>query len=241
MNMESRFDRPPVHEAFNGAVHAVYRKWAALLPQRSELMVAFHASLGRLPDDATVIDIGMGSGGLAREILSTHPEIGRYIGLEPACDMVAAIPADLRLDHRLLVIEQGFDDWEGDTSVADAVVMRYVIHDFPDQLQTWYEKITRLLKPGGRFVDLDVTFAEDPKRTWPNRHNDIRLVRSVVCDNAAEEEAKERLIHHLCDEVAGYRPLAEHLEIIRSVGLHPKVLGRANNNYLLFAEKPPGR
>lgn len=230
-----------IYEDFNGAVHTVYRKWTALLPQRSELMVAFHASLGRLPDNATVIDIGMGSGGLAREILSAHPEIGRYVGLEPARDMVAAIHADLRLDHRLSVIEQGFDDWKGDTSVADAVVMRYVIHDFPDQLYSWYEKIAQLLKPGGKFINLDVTFAEDPEQTWPNRHKDIALVRSVVCDSKAEEEAKKRLIRHLCDEVAGYRPLEEHLEIIRTVGLIPKVLGWVNNNYLLEAEKPPGR
>lgn len=200
-------------------------------------MEQFVASLGSLPFSATIIEIGMGNGSLTSELLSAYPMISRYIGIEPAEAMVAAISASLRSDSRFKAINERFEAWESGSWKADAVVTRYVLHDFPDHLENWYRRIANMLKTGGRFVNLDVTLCDDPTETWANLDSVIQLANSVQTDDWGEETAKKRFIQHLREEVHRYRPLNDHLQILSMVGLESEVLARDGNNYLLRAVK----
>ncbi len=226
-----------IYEDFNGAGPRFYAKFARSLPNRDNLMEQFIACIGDLPNGASVVEIGMGSGSLAELLFQRFPTIGRYVGIEPAADMVASLPSSLITDGRFTAMNQGFEEWEGEPDSADLVVCRYVLHDFPDQLETWYGKIAEVLRPGSILVSLDVTIADEPERTQANLEEVIQLAERVTCEDQAEEAAKVRFISHLREEIDRYRPLGEHVEILRSVGLEPAVLGRSGNNYLLQAKR----
>ncbi len=226
-----------IYEDFNGAAPRFYAKFVPLLPQRTVLMEGFLAVLHGLPEGALVVDVGMGSGSLADTLFGRFPQIGQYIGIEPAEAMVAAIPSHLLADTRFSVVQQGFEDWDTVDSSVDAFVTRYVFHDFPDQLESWYTKIARMLKPGGTFVNLDVTFIESPAQTLANLNDTIRLAKSVVAEDEEELAAQQRFVQHLTGEMDRYRPVETHLALLRAVGLCPSVAPRSDRDYLLYAVK----
>lgn len=226
-----------IHEDFNGAMPRFYAKFVRTLPNRDNLMQQFVAATSNIPDGAIIVEVGMGSGSLAELLLQTFPTIDQYVGIEPAGAMVAALPSSLVLDDRFTTINQGFEDWEGSTNSADAIISRYVLHDFPDQLKDWYQKITDALKPGGIFLNLDVTIADKPEETQANLEEVIRLAESVTAEDKDERAAKEQFIRHLREEINRYRPLGEHIALLTSVGLKPVVIARSGNNYLLKATR----
>lgn len=227
-----------IHEDFNGAGPRFYAKFVQLLPHRNALMELFVAELVALPSSAVVVEVGMGNGSLAQQLLQQLPAISRYVGIEPAEAMVAAIPQDLLSDSRFQVVNRGFEDWYTQPSAADAVISRYVLHDFPDQLESWYGKIARALKPGGIFLNLDVTVAENSGQTRANLEEIVRLARGVVVDDPEEARAKKVFIRHLQGEIERYRPLGYHLGLLMRFGLVPNVIAQSGNNYLLCATKP---
>lgn len=103
-------------------------------------------------DGMTVLDVGTGTGLLAREALRTVHARGRVIGIDPSPSMMAAgrrtlsMPRVRAVGERLPFAERRFD----------FVTMGYALRHVPD-LDEAFKEYRRVLKPGGRVLLLEIT------------------------------------------------------------------------------------
>ena len=99
-----------------------------------------------------VLDVGTGTGLLAREIVHLLGSSGRVIGLDPSWNMMAAGRRELKLrfvqglGERLPFPDRQFD----------FVTMGYALRHVPD-LDQAFEEYRRVLKPAGRLLLLEIT------------------------------------------------------------------------------------
>ena len=99
-----------------------------------------------------VLDVGTGTGLLAREIIHLLGSSGGVIGLDPSWNMMAAGRRELNLRFVQGLGERlPFPD-----SRFDLVTMGYALRHVPDLDQT-FEEYRRVLKPGGRLLLLEIT------------------------------------------------------------------------------------
>ena len=129
--------------------------------------------------DATVLDVGCGTGRVTEALLTLAPE-GRVLGLDASADMVAL--ARERLGDRAQVWCQDVVDLNLDEPV-DAIVSTATLHWVPDHDRLWAQ-LARALRPGGA---LEVQCGGD---------GNIARVRAVIEDVAQE----------LAPELAGWSP-----------------------------------
>jgi trans-aconitate 2-methyltransferase len=104
--------------------------------------------LARLADvaaDATVLDVGCGTGRVTEALLALVPR-GRVLAVDASTDMVRL--ARDRLGDRAEVWQQDVLDLELDEAV-DAIVSTAALHWVPDHDRLWV-RLARALRPGGR-------------------------------------------------------------------------------------------
>ena len=111
--------------------------------------------LARLDENASLLDLGTGTGDLAREALSAFPK-ARVVGADFTLEMMRVGQKTGRLDFSTAdALRLPFPD-----SSFDAVVSGFLMRNVID-LQKALEEQFRVLKSGGRIVILDTT---RPKR-----------------------------------------------------------------------------
>ena len=99
-----------------------------------------------------VLDVGTGTGLLAREIVRLLGPSGRVVGLDPSWNMMAAGRGELNL--RLV---QGLGErLPFADGCFDFVTMGYALRHVPD-LDQAFKEYSRVLKPGGRLLVLEIT------------------------------------------------------------------------------------
>ena len=99
-----------------------------------------------------VLDVGIGTGLLAREIVHILGPSGRVVGLDPSWQMIAEGRRQLNVAFVQGVGEcLPFPD-----SHFDFLTMGYALRHVPD-LDQAFEEYRRVLKPGGRLVLLEIT------------------------------------------------------------------------------------
>lgn len=111
-----------------------------------------------LPEDGYLVDVGCGSGRLAKPLSAWLK--GRYLGLDLVPDLVAyARKIAARPDWRFQVIEHiGIPEEDGR---ADMVCFFSVLTHLRHEQSYWYlEEARRVLKPGGRVVFSFLEFRE---------------------------------------------------------------------------------
>lgn len=133
------------------------------------------ARLAPIAKDATVIDIGCGTGRVTEALLELVPR-GRVLAIDASADMVAL--ARRRLGDRAQVWCQDALDLDLDEPV-DAIVSTAALHWVPDHDRLW-SRLARALLPGGL---LEVQCGGE---------GNIDRVREVI-DAVARESAPELL------------------------------------------------
>jgi demethylmenaquinone methyltransferase/2-methoxy-6-polyprenyl-1,4-benzoquinol methylase len=99
-----------------------------------------------------VLDVGTGTGLLAREIVHLLGSSGRVVGLDPSWHMMTAGRRELNLRFVQGLGERlPFPDTH-----FDFVTMGYALRHVPD-LDQAFEEYRRVLKPGGRLLLLEIT------------------------------------------------------------------------------------
>lgn len=133
--------------------------------------------LARLDDNASLLDLGTGTGDLAREALSAFPH-ARVIGADFTLEMMRVGQKAGRLDFAAAdALRLPFND-----STFDAVVSGFLMRNVID-LNEVLEEQYRVLKNGGRIVILDTT---RPKKNilspfiWIHLHFVIPTLGKVV-------------------------------------------------------------
>jgi trans-aconitate 2-methyltransferase len=101
--------------------------------------------LNGIPPDATVLDIGCGTGRVTEALLGLAPK-GRVLALDASPDMVAL--AQQRLGGRAAVWCQNVLDLSLDQPV-DAIISTATLHWVPDHDQLW-PRLAAALRTGGR-------------------------------------------------------------------------------------------
>src|SRR3954454_18634781 len=103
------------------------------------------ARLEGLAEDATVLDVGCGTGRVTEALLALVPR-GRVLALDASADMVAL--ARRRLGDRATVWCQSVLDFALDEPV-DAIVSTATLHWVGDHDRLW-PRLAAALRPGGR-------------------------------------------------------------------------------------------
>lgn len=99
-----------------------------------------------------VLDVGTGTGLLAREIVHLLGSSGRIVGLDPSWSMMTAGRRELNLPFVQGLGERlPFPDGH-----FDFVTMGYALRHVPD-LDQAFEEYHRVLSPGGRLLLLEIT------------------------------------------------------------------------------------
>ena len=120
-------------------------------------------TLAQLQPGEQVLDVGCGTGTLAREVARRVGRTGHVAGIDPSAQQIAQARAqaarrNLPIDFQLGVIEQlPFPD-----QTFDMVFSTLMMHHLPAPLKRQgLAEIARVLKPGGRLVIADFTHKSD--------------------------------------------------------------------------------
>jgi demethylmenaquinone methyltransferase / 2-methoxy-6-polyprenyl-1,4-benzoquinol methylase len=99
-----------------------------------------------------VLDVGTGTGLLAREILPILGPAGRVVGLDPSWQMMA----EARRHAGLQLVQGVGERLPCADNQFDFVTMGYALRHVPDLDQT-FKEYRRVLKPSGRVLLLEIT------------------------------------------------------------------------------------
>ena len=116
----------------------------ASAPQQEWASAVLARVAGRLPERATVLDVGCGTGRVTEAVLALVPD-GRVLAIDASQDMVDLATA--RLGDRARVWRQDILDLDLDEPV-DAVVSTATLHWVPDHDRLW-RRLAAALRPGG--------------------------------------------------------------------------------------------
>lgn len=142
--------RLPHNEAMEQAIGAGFDEIGPM-----EAGIVLHYGL---PPDGYLIDVGCGSGRLARPLAARHP--GRYLGTDLSGDLLAhAAKLSGRADWRFAEVDHiAIPEADG---VADMVCFFSVLTHLLHEQSYWYlQEAHRVLKPGGKVVFSFLEFRE---------------------------------------------------------------------------------
>jgi len=104
-----------------------------------------------------VLDVGTGTGLLAREVAQLAGPAGRVVGLDPSVRMMEAGARQIACSRVQAVGER----LPFSACSFDMVTMGYALRHVPDLDQT-FDEFRRVLKPGGRVLLLEITKPASP-------------------------------------------------------------------------------
>lgn len=115
-------------------------------------------------EDATVVDLGAGTGQFAME---AAPKVKRVVAVDVSEVMLSRLRAKLQ-DSGLMNVDcvlAGFLTYEHEGEPADLVYSRFALHHLPDFWQAIaIDRIAGMLRQGGIFRLWDVAYSFDPSQ-----------------------------------------------------------------------------
>ena len=160
-----------------------------------------------------VVDVGMGTGLVAKEILRITGEPARLIGVDPSPGMIAqsGLPQAVRcLDGRAEAMPLP-------SASADFITMGYALRHIAD-LSAAFAEFARVLKPGGRVLILEITrpagtFANGVLRAY------MRGVVPTIAKLVARKSQTAELWRYYWDTIEACAPPEAVLRTLADAGL----------------------
>lgn len=200
---------------FNKEMAQAYdQRNSGLSPISDNLHFLMRLSLASLPQDATVLCVGVGTGADIFALANERADL-RFVGVDPSAEMLEVASARLEeagIAHRCHLVHGYVEDVAQND--FDAVLSLLVAHfvQRPDR-PAFYRAIHDRLKPGGSFVSVEISGDLDAQ-TFPGMLEDWKQVHELM--GASEESLAslgETLRDGLC--VLSY---AETEELWRAAG-----------------------
>jgi ubiquinone/menaquinone biosynthesis C-methylase UbiE len=166
-----------------------------------ELPPATVVGLLGLSGTETVVDYGAGTGVYTIAIAGALPA-GRLYAVEALPELVALLRQKItpELESRICVVETQDNVVPLDAGEADVVVMVDVLHHLHDHPEA-LEEVTRILRPGGRFVVVDWTDSDRPLGPPPShalsKTATLEILAGMGLDVIELHEPGEVLHYHL--------------------------------------------
>ena len=205
----------------------------SLIPLYDELI----AEVARALDHAarpvrTVVDLGIGTGALARACLESSPG-ARVWGIDADPDMMAI--ASTRLGHlsrRVTMTKGSFTD--AALPSCDAMVASYSLHHIRTAREklAFYKRCSRALRPGGVLITGDCAPASTPR----GFAHDL----DVWFDHLAKtfgSRAKGRRVYESWADEDTYVPLAKEIQLLQRAGFAVDVPWRRSPFAVIVASR----
>lgn len=178
-----------------------------------------------------VLDLGAGTGALSEAILE-HDTVAALEAIDIDPEMLAQARARLeRFGGRARFRECAFDE---PLPSCDAVAASLALHHVPtmDAKGELFRRIYRALRPGGVFVNADVTVSAAPAE----RDDAYRLWANHMAECGIEEGQAFRHFDEWAEEDT-YFPLEVELAAMRDAGFRADCVWRSCPNSLMVGRK----
>ena len=185
-----------------------------LIPLYDELIaeVAGALSLAARPV-RTIVDLGIGTGALARACLESAPR-ARIWGIDADADMMAVARARLgRLSRRATMTTGSFLDIA--LPQCDAMVASYSLHHIRSSREklAFYRRCFRALRPGGVLINGDCA----PSSTPQGFARDLDVWFTHLAKTFGGRARGRRVYESWADEDV-YVPLADEIDLLERAG-----------------------
>lgn len=178
-----------------------------------------------------VLDLGVGTGALSEAILE-HGSVAALEAVDIDPEMLAQARARLeRFGTRVRFREASFD---APLPECDAVAASLALHHVPTlkAKSDLFSRIHGALRPGGVFVNADVTIGADPAE----RERSYGLWAEHMVSRGIDERQAYRHFDEWAEEDT-YFPLDEELTAMREAGFRAKCIWQRCPNTLLVGRK----
>ena len=178
-----------MRDRYDDGARLYARFWAPVLLRSAE-SVAERLAASRGPAPRSILDLGTGTGSLARAVARRFPE-ARVTGTDFSRGMLAVARAisedEPTLDGRINWVEADAAELPLEDDSVDAVVSSFVLQLVPER-EPVYREVRRILHPGGRF--LFTTWMTDDSRFEPSEAFEDALDELRIDIDEAPEEAR---------------------------------------------------
>lgn len=148
-----------------------------------------------LSNNSVVLDMGCGTGGLTIPL----SKMCRHLyAVEPSDAMIDVVNKKIEslVISNITTIQGGLVSYEHKGDMLDAVILNIALHHLPDfWKQISLNKISQILKSGGKLFITDVVFSFNPLDYEKNINDWIDSMRATAGDKTADE-----MIIHVKDE-----------------------------------------
>lgn len=208
------------YEPYNALVLGIF--FARMMRVHPGLQVIGQRFIALAKEEANgceVLEIGMGNGGLAIDILSTS-SAWHYTGLEPDTAALPPLGFWLWSDPRFEAVTETFQTWEPKRHYQ-LVVSRFTSHHFPGEIESWYSRIADCLEPGGTFLQLDMALP-----TPGYSLNWLIETARTINESPSRDSERDRWISHMLEDERNLLTVPAHNEALYRAGLSPRVAGQ---------------
>lgn len=202
---------------------------ATLIPHYADLIDAAADAVDTLARTApAVVDLGTGSGTLAKRILRVRPK-ARLIGIDADASMLAA--ASRRLRGKIQAIEEDFERIP--IPRCDVVSASFALHHIPTgrRKAAVYKRCFQSLRPGGMFASADCYLASSAVVRKRNREAWLNHLQCTYSRNKAETFLKTWAKEDV------YFSLDREIELLKEAGFGVEVTWRQDSFAVLVGLK----
>ena len=205
-----------------------------LIPLYDELIAEVARALGHAARPLrTIVDLGIGTGALARACLESAPR-ARVWGIDADADMMAIARTRLgRLSRRVTMTTGSFLDQP--LPRCDAIVASYSLHHIRTSRAklAFYRRCYRALRPGGVLISGDCAPASTPRGFA--RDLDIWYAH---LGKSFGSRAKGRRVYESWADEDTYLPLAEEIRLLQRAGFEVDVPWRRSPFAVIVGCRP---